>query len=126
MATSEEEMREQLNQVTAALAQMEVVAKLENIGAPQIFWSCMPGIANFPSNDLFDTFIEQASCFLNWETNYISSTVDKGIRFGDRLTGAPVYVDLFHEPMRSGLITNRNLFVCGGSGTGKAWQPIIC
>jgi conjugation system TraG family ATPase len=43
-----------------------------------------------------------------------------GIRFGDRLTGKPVYVDLFHAPVKSGLITNRNLFVCGASGGGKS------
>jgi conjugation system TraG family ATPase len=121
MATSDTEAREQVNMVTAALAQMEVVAKIESVGAPQIFWSCMPGNeANFPSNDFFDTFIEQASCFLNWESNTLSSTPDKGIRFGERLRGKPVYVDLFHAPMRQGLITNRNMFCCGASGGGKS------
>lgn len=68
IAASEEEAREQTNMVTAALAGMETVAKLETTGAPQIFWSCMPGNeADFPMNDTFDTFIEQASCFLNWK-----------------------------------------------------------
>ncbi len=40
-------------------------------GAPQIYWAGIPGNeADFPMNDSFDTFAEQASCFLNLETNY--------------------------------------------------------
>lgn len=121
MAGSREESREQVNMVSAALAQMEVVAKVETIGAPQIYWACFPGnISNLPSNECFDTFIEQGTCFLNWEGNPISSSPSMGIRFGDRLTGKPIYVDLFHEPVKNGLITNRNMFVCGGSGGGKS------
>lgn len=121
IARSLEESREQINLVAAALSQMEVVAKVESIGAPQIYWACMPGnAANIPSNECFDTFIEQGTCFLNWETNADSSSPATGIRFGDRLTGRPVYVDLFHEPVKSGLITNRNMFVCGASGGGKS------
>ena len=121
LASCREEAREQLNMVSAALAQMEIVAKIETIGAPQIYWACLPGnIANIPSNECFDTFIEQGTCFLNWETNADSSTPSQGIRFGDRLTGKPVYVDLFHEPVKQGLITNRNMFVCGASGGGKS------
>ncbi|RYY52434.1 MAG: TraG family conjugative transposon ATPase, partial [Chitinophagaceae bacterium] len=69
-------------------------------------------------NDTFDTFVEQASCFLNMESSAKSD--GSGIRFGDRSFGRPVYVDLFDAPMKSGLVTNRNLFICGGSGAGKS------
>lgn len=121
IAHSRDEAREQINLVSAALAQMEVVAKVETIGAPQIYWACLPGnAANIPSNECFDTFIEQGTCFLNWETNAVSGPPASGIRFGDRITGRPIYVDLFHAPVKSGLITNRNLFVCGASGGGKS------
>jgi conjugation system TraG family ATPase len=43
-----------------------------------------------------------------------------GLRLGDRLYGRPLNLDLFNAPMKSGLITNRNLFICGSSGAGKS------
>jgi conjugation system TraG family ATPase len=112
-------MQELRNQAGAAMAAMDAVAKQETDGAPQIWWAGIPGnAADFPMNDAFDTFLEQASCFLNMESNCSSSAL--GIRFGDRSFGRPVNVDLFDEPMKTGLITNRNLFICGGSGGGKS------
>ncbi|MES2458878.1 MAG: TraG family conjugative transposon ATPase [Bacteroidota bacterium] len=112
-------LQEIRNKVSSAMASMDAVAKQETDGAAQIWWAGIPGnAADFPSNDTFDTFVEQASCFLNMETGARSN--GKGIRFGDRNFGRPVYVDLFDEPMKSGLVTNRNLFICGGSGAGKS------
>ncbi|HMH33835.1 MAG TPA: TraG family conjugative transposon ATPase, partial [Puia sp.] len=97
------------------------VPKQEIDGTLQIYWAGIPGNeADFPMNDSFDTFIEQASCFLNLESNYRSSAKPATIRFGDRLTGRPIEVDLFDEPMRKGIITNRGMFVCGSSGGGKS------
>jgi conjugation system TraG family ATPase len=107
------------NLCSASLTQMDANPKIETVGAPQIYWAGIPGnAADLPINECFDTFSAQASCFLYNETNYRSSA--HGIRFGDRVTGRPVDVDLFDEPMRKGIITNRNLFVCGGSGGGKS------
>ena len=74
---------------------MDAAPKQETAGAPQIFWAGIPGNeADFPMNDTFDTFAEQAVCFLNLETNYRSSLSPVGIRLGDRLTGKPVHVIL--------------------------------
>ncbi len=110
------------NRVSSAFAQMDAVAKLETIGAPQIFWAGIPGnAADFPINDTFDTFIEQAACFLNLETGYRSSISPMGIRLSDRLTGKPVHVDISDEPMKKGFITNRNKFILGPSGSGKSF-----
>jgi conjugation system TraG family ATPase len=82
----------------------------------------MPGNeADFPMNDTFDTFAEQASCFLNLETAYCSSLSAVGIRLGDRITGKPVHVDISDEPVRRGICTNRNKFVLGPSGSGKSF-----
>lgn len=107
------------NLCSAALTQMDANPKIETVGAPQIYWAGIPGnAADLPVNECFDTFSVQATCFLYNETNYRSSA--HGIRFGDRVTGRPVDVDMFDEPMRKGIITNRNLFVCGGSGGGKS------
>jgi len=85
--SDKEELKEVKNLVSSALAQMDAVAKQDTAGAPQIFWAGIPGNeADFPINDTFDTFAEQALCFLNLETNYRSSLSPVGIRLGDRLT----------------------------------------
>ena len=119
---NKEELKDLKNMVSSALAQMDAVAKQETIGAPQIFWAGIPGnAADFPMNDTFDTFAEQATCFLNLETGYRSSVSPAGIRMGDRLTGKPVHVDISDEPMKMGICTNRNKFILGPSGSGKSF-----
>ncbi len=119
---NKEELKDIKNLVSSALAQMDAAAKQETAGAPQIFWAGIPGNeADFPMNDTFDTFAEQAVCFLNLETNYRSSLSPVGIRLGDRLTGKPVHVDISDEPVKLGICTNRNKFILGPSGSGKSF-----
>lgn len=121
-STDKEELKDIKNKVSSALAQMDAAAKQETVGAPQIFWAGMPGNgADFPMNDTFDTFTEQAVCFLNMETGYKSSLSPTGIRLGDRLTGKPVHVDISDEPVKMGICTNRNKFILGPSGSGKSF-----
>ncbi|HRE67720.1 MAG TPA: TraG family conjugative transposon ATPase [Cyclobacteriaceae bacterium] len=116
------ELKELKTQVSSALAQMDAIARQETDGAPQIFWAGLPGNeADFPMNDTFDTFTEQATCFLNLETSYQSSISPVGIRMGDRLTGKPVHVDISDEPVKKGICTNRNKFILGPSGSGKSF-----
>ncbi|MDB5006231.1 MAG: conjugal transfer protein TraG [Mucilaginibacter sp.] len=113
------EVQEIKNKVSAAMAKLDATAKQETDGAAQVWWAGLPGNAgDFPANDTFDTFLEQATCFFNPDGNYRSD--EQGIRFGERLYGKPVTVDLFNRPMKNGTITNRNVFVCGGSGGGKS------
>lgn len=117
-----EGLNELKNMVSSALAQMDAVAKQETVGAAQIFWAGIPGNAgDFPMNDTFDTFAEQATCFLNLETGYRTSISPVGLRLGDRLTGKPVHVDISDEPMKMGICTNRNKFILGPSGSGKSF-----
>ncbi len=119
---NKEELKDTRNLVSSALSQMDAVPKQELSGAPQLFWAGIPGnAADFPMNDTFDTFAEQACCFLNLETNYRSSVSPCGIRLGDRLTGKPVHVDISDEPMQKGIVTNRNKFILGPSGSGKSF-----
>jgi len=121
-STDKEDLKEIKNKVSSALAQMDAVAKQETVGAPQIYWAGMAGnAADFPMNDTFDTFTEQAVCFLNMETGYKSSLSPCGIRLGDRLTGKPVHVDISDEPVKMGICTNRNKFILGPSGSGKSF-----
>ncbi|MBB1287049.1 TraG family conjugative transposon ATPase [Flavisolibacter sp. BT320] len=117
-----EELKDLKNLVSSAMAQMDAVPKQETDGAAQIHWAGIPGNeADFPMNDTFDTFVEQACCFLNMETAYQSSLSPTGLRLGDRLTGKPVHVDLSDEPMQKGICTNRNKFILGPSGSGKSF-----
>lgn len=119
---SREGLKDVRNLVSSALSQMDAVPKQELSGAPQLFWAGIPGnAADFPMNDTFDTFAEQACCFLNLETNYRSSVSPIGIRLGDRLSGKPVHVDISDEPMKKGIVTNRNKFILGPSGSGKSF-----
>jgi conjugation system TraG family ATPase len=108
--------------IASAFAQMDVSVKIETTGAPQIFWAGIPGNeADFPMNETFETFTEQACCFLNTETGYRSSISPVGIRLGDRLTGKPIHVDISDEPVLQGICTNRNKFILGPSGSGKSF-----
>lgn len=117
-----DKLKDVKNLVSSALAQMDAAPKQELAGAPQIHWAGIPGnAADFPMNDSFDTFAEQACCFLNLETNYHSSLSPFGIRLGDRLTGRPVHVDISDEPVKKGICTNRNKFILGPSGSGKSF-----
>ncbi|MFN0290138.1 TraG family conjugative transposon ATPase [Pedobacter helvus] len=110
------------NKVGSAMAAMDAVCKQETDGAAQLWFSAMPGNAgDFPMNETFDTFAEQASCFFNIETSYRSSISPFGLRLGDRISGKPLHVDVSDEPMKRGFTTNRNKFVIGPSGSGKSF-----
>ena len=117
-----ERLKELRNMTSSALSEIDATPKGETAGAPQIWWAGMPGNeGDFPMNDTFDTFIEQAVCFLNLETGYRSSLSPVGIRLGDRLTGKPVHVDISDEPVTKGICANRNKFILGPSGSGKSF-----
>ncbi len=116
------ELSELKNKVGSAMAKMDAVCKQETDGAAQVWFACMPGNeGDFPMNDSFDTFIEQACCFLNMETNYRSSPSPFGLRLCDRISGVPVHVDISDEPLKRGWITARNKFLIGPSGSGKSF-----
>ncbi|NLR67908.1 TraG family conjugative transposon ATPase [Chitinophaga varians] len=113
--------KEVRNKCSAAFSQMDAVPRQEVVGAPQLYWASLPGNAGaIPGNELFSTFLEQACCFLNFETNYQSSVSPFGLRLGDRVSGRPLHVDISDEFMKKGVITNRNKIVIGGSGSGKS------
>lgn len=114
-------LRDTQNQVASAMASIDAAAKPETVGAAQIWWAGIPGnAADFPINDTFETFAEQACCFLNQEGNYKSAPQQEGIRFCDRISSRPVYIDLYDAPRRKGIASNMGTLVCGTSGGGKS------
>ncbi|MFV0390323.1 MAG: TraG family conjugative transposon ATPase [Paludibacteraceae bacterium] len=117
-----EELKHIKNDVGSQLALMECTPRHNTVDAATLYWACMPGnAADFPSEESFYTFIEPALCFFNQETNYKSSPSPFGIKMADRLTGKPLHLDISDLPMKKGIITNRNKFVLGPSGSGKSF-----
>jgi conjugation system TraG family ATPase len=116
-----EELRALGLRASAAITRIGAIPHHETIGAPQIWWAGIPGNAgDFPMNDTFDTFVEQAACLLIPEGDAVSSSSPFNLRLGERHHGVPLAVDISDEPMRKGWINNRNKFVLGGSGSGKS------
>ncbi|MEI3469663.1 MAG: TraG family conjugative transposon ATPase [Bacteroides intestinalis] len=117
-----EELKRIRNEVGSQLAQMECKPRHNTVDTPTLFWAAIPGnAADFPVEESFYTFIEQAVCFFSQETNYRNSPSPFGIKMVDRLTGKPLHLDISDLPMKKGIITNRNKFVLGPSGSGKSF-----
>jgi conjugation system TraG family ATPase len=117
-----EELQRIKSDVGSQLALMECKPRHNTVDTPALFWAGIPGNeADFPSEESFYTFIEQALCFFTEETNYKSSPSPFGIKMVDRLTGKPLHLDISDLPMKKGIITNRNKFILGPSGSGKSF-----
>ena len=121
-AEDAEEFRRIRNDTGSQLDMMECTPRYNTIDTPVIYWAGIPGNAgDFPSEESFYTFLEQAVCLFAGETNYRSSPSPFGIRLADRQNGIPVHVDISDLPMKKGIITNRNKFILGPSGSGKSF-----
>jgi conjugation system TraG family ATPase len=124
MAWSEdaEELKHIRNDVGSQLALMECKPRHNTVDAATLWWAAMPGNAgDFPAEESFYTFIEPAVCFFTEETNYKSSPSPFGIKMCDRVSGKPLHLDISDLPMKKGVLTNRNKFVLGPSGSGKSF-----
>ena len=121
-AEDREELRRVKNDTGSQLAMMECTPRHNTVDAPVLYWAGIPGNAgDFPAEESFYTFLEQAVCLFTAETNYRSSPSPFGIRMADRRNGIPLHVDISDLPMKRGIITNRNKFVLGPSGSGKSF-----
>ena len=109
-----EELRHIKNDVGSQLASMECMPRHNTVDCPTLFWAAIPGnAADFPAEESFYTFTEQAVCFFTEETNYRSSLSPFGIKMVDRLTGKPLHIDISDLPMKRGITTNRYESVVG-------------
>jgi conjugation system TraG family ATPase len=116
------ELKQLKNDTGSALALMECKPRHNTTDTATLYWSGIPGNAgDFPSEESFYTFIEPALCFFTEETNYQDSPSPFGIKMADRLTGKPIHLDISDLPMKQGIITNRNKFILGPSGSGKSF-----
>ena len=121
-AESEAELKRIRNDVGSQLALMGCTPHHNTVDVPVLFWAAIPGNeADFPAEESFYTFLDQALCLFNEETNYRSSLSPFGIKMSDRLSGIPIHLDISDLPMKRGTITNRNKFILGPSGSGKSY-----
>ena len=121
-AESEAELKRIRNDVGSQLALMGCTPHHNTVDVPVLFWAAIPGNeADFPAEESFYTFLDQALCLFNEETNYRSSLSPFGIKMSDRLSGVPIHLDISDLPMKRGVITNRNKFILGPSGSGKSY-----
>ena len=124
MAWSEnrQELKTIKNDTGSALALMGCKPRHNTIDTPTHFCAATPGgEGDFPAEESFYTFIEQALCFFIGETNYRDSLSPFGIKIADRVSGKPLHLDISDLPMKKGITANRNKFVLGGSGSGKSF-----
>lgn len=116
------ELKQLKNDTGSALSLMECKPRHNTTDTATLYWAGIPGnAADFPSEESFYTFIEPALCFFTQETNYQNSPSPFGIKMADRLTGKPIHLDISDLPMKQGIITNRNKFILGPSGSGKSF-----
>lgn len=121
-AEDADEFRRIRNDTGSQLAMMECTPRYNTVDTPVLYWAGIPGNAgDFPAEESFYTFLEQAVCLFAGETNYRNSPSPFGIRMADRQNGIPVHVDISDLPMKRGVITNRNKFILGPSGSGKSF-----
>lgn len=121
-AENGDELRRVKNDVGSALALMECTPHHNTTDLPALYWAGIPGNeADFPAEETFYTFTGQALCFFTAEICYRNSLSPFGIRMVDRLTGKPVFLDISDLPMKKGVVTNRNKFILGPSGSGKSF-----
>ena len=99
------ELKSIRNDVGSQLALMECKPRHNTVDTPTLYWAGIPGnAADFPSEESFYTFIEQAICLFTQETNYKSSLSPFGIKMVDRLTGKPIHLDISDLPIDKGII----------------------
>ena len=121
-AENEAELKRIRNDVGSQLALMGCTPHHNTVDVPVLFWAAIPGNeADFPAEESFYTFLDQALCLFNGETNYRSSLSPFGIKMSDRLSGIQIHLDISDLPMKRGVITNRNKFILGPSGSGKSY-----
>ena len=115
-------MPELRNLTSSAIASMDMKPRLNTLDRNKLWQAGIPGCSvDFPNEETFYTFFEQATCLWNLETCYRTSTSSFGLKMVDRMSMKPIFIDISDQPMKDGIITNRNKFILGPSGSGKSF-----
>ncbi|MCK8521187.1 TraG family conjugative transposon ATPase [Aquimarina sp. D1M17] len=118
--TSEEKLENHKNQLENSFKELGITPYQIKYALKDLYINNAPGASVYiPENYKFIGISEQTPVFLNFESYYEGNT--NGILLTDRKNGAPVRLDLWDEPLKRGLIVNRNRLIFGPSGTGKSF-----
>ncbi len=117
---NEEKLENSKNQLENSFKELGIVPYQIKHGLKDLYINNAPGAAvTIPEQYKFIGISEQTPVFLNFESYYQGNK--DGIMLSDRKNGAPVRLDLWDEPVKRGLIVNRNRLIFGPSGTGKSF-----
>jgi len=117
---TEEKLKVDRNALENAFRELNITPNQIKYSLQDLYFNNCPGAAVFIPNEYrFIGISEQAPALMNFES-YYESNLD-GILFCDRKNNAPVRLDLWDEPVKRGLIVNRNRLIFGPSGTGKSF-----
>lgn len=106
--------------IAEKLGLKKITSKVATSYSPALFYSCIPGNASELGEDNYATLLlDNAISLMNFESNYVAGSTTNGMLLTDR-HGLPRLVDFFFEPMKTGLIVNRNFCIVGPSGSGKS------
>ncbi|WP_340200113.1 TraG family conjugative transposon ATPase [Ascidiimonas sp. W6] len=117
---TEEGLEANKNEVSNAFRDLGMTPYEVKFAIEDVYLNNCPGAAvMLPEDFKFIGISEQTPLFLNFESYYGSNK--DGILFCDRKNLAPLRLDLWDEPVKRGLIVNRNRLIFGPSGTGKSF-----
>ncbi len=117
---TEEKLENGKNQLENAFKDLGIIPYQIKHSLKDLFIHNTPGACTgIPETYKFIGISEQTPVFLNFESYYKGNS--EGILFCDRKNGAPVRLDLWIDPVKRGLIVNRNRLIFGPSGTGKSF-----
>lgn len=92
-----------------------------------LYFSSCPGNAVGLPADLYMNLTEETALPLAYFENYPSGNCPFGMRVVDPNSGNPMYWSVFNKPFENKIITNRNAWGVGKSGSGKTftWNKIF-
>lgn len=117
---TEEKLEDHKNQLENSFKELGILPYQVKHGIKDVYFNNAPGATVYmPEDYKFIGVSEQTPLFLNFESYYQGNK--DGILLCDRKNDAPVRLDLWDEPLKKGLIVNRNRLIFGPSGTGKSF-----
>ena len=117
-----EALQDDVVKVTDAFKAMDIEYLLLNYTLKQAFLANVPGAANkITKTQRFVGTTELAASLINIDSSYRQTGTGEGIIVCDKKNGNPLRLDLWHDPVKKGLIVNRNRLLFGPSGTGKSF-----
>jgi conjugation system TraG family ATPase len=116
----EDHLQRGMKQLENSFEELGIIPYQIKHGIKDLFMNNAPGASVYiPDRYKFMGFCEQVPVFLNFESYYKGNK--EGILFNDRKLEIPIRLDLWEEPVKRGLIDNRNRLVFGSMERGETF-----